>query len=143
MFRLHGVARVLLLVVALGACIDSSGPQIEVNLTQSDFTRPSEGAAIVRYNVHNAGDTYAYFSGCESPIPVVLERDNNGTWEEAGDYNTSCPGAGQDLSLPPGATHLDSIPVADANKYRLSVWFGSSIGAPFAYAVRSGDFQVH
>ena len=93
--------------------------------------------------MYNAGDTYAYFSGCESPIPVVLEKETNGTWEEAGDFNTSCSGVRAQLSLQPGASHVDSIPVTGANQYRINVWFGSSIGAPYAYAVRSGTFQVH
>ena len=139
MSRLQRLACTLALVAALGGCIDSEGPQIQVDLSQSEFTTP----AIVRFTVHNDGDSYAYFSGCESPIPVVLEKENNGIWEEAGDFNTSCSTVRAQLSLQPGASHLDSIPVADASHYRLSVWFGSSINAPYAYATRSDDFQVH
>ena len=139
MSRLQRLACPLALVAALGGCIDSEGPQIQVDLAQSEFTTP----AIVRFTVHNAGDTYAYFSGCESPIPVVLEKETNGTWIEAGDFNTSCTTVRAQLSLQPGASHVDSIPVAEASHYRLSVWFGSSIQAPYAYAIRSDDFQVH
>ena len=139
MFRFQLLACALPLVAALGACVDPAGPQVQVDLTQSEFTKP----ATVRFTVHNGGDTYAYFSGCESPIPVVLEKEVNGTWEEAGDFNTSCSTVRAQLSLQPGASHLDSIPVADASHYRLSVWFGSNIQAPYAYATRSGDFQVH
>ena len=144
MFRLHGVARLVpLFVAALGACIDSNGPQVDVDLSQSEFTRPGEAAAVVRFTVHNNGDTYAYFRGCESPIPVVLERENNGIWEVAGNYNTSCTGAASQLSLEPGASHPDSITVAVASQYRLNIWFGSNINAPYASAVRSETFQVH
>jgi hypothetical protein len=127
------------LVLALGGCVDSEGPQIQVALSQSEFTGP----ATVRFTVHNDGDTFGYFSGCESPIPVVLEKETNGTWEEAANFNTSCSTVRAQLSLQPGATHVDSIPVADAAHYRLNVWFGSSISEPYRYAVRSADFQVH
>jgi len=143
MFRLNRMVWTLPVVAALGGCIDSTGPQVAVDLSQSDFTRPTEGPAIVRYTVHNGGDSYAYFSGCASPIPVVLERDNNGTWEDAGEYNTSCPTSGQQLALEPGASHADSISVADAGQFRMNVWFGSSISSPYAYAIRSATFQVH
>src|SRR5262245_6585507 len=96
MFRLPRLACGIL-AIALVGCVDSEGPQIEVNLSESSFTSP----ATVRFTVHNAGNTYAYFSGCESPIPVVLERETNGTWEEAGDFNTSCTGVRAQLSMPP------------------------------------------
>ena len=139
MSRVQRLACTLGFLVTLGGCIDSAGPQIQVDLAQPEFTSP----AIVRFTVHNEGDTYAYFSGCESPIPVVLEKDANGTWEEAGDFNTSCTGVRAQLSMPPGASQVDSIPVAGAGRYRLNVWFGSSIQEPYAYAARSGDFQVH
>jgi hypothetical protein len=86
MSGLQRLACLLAPVAALGGCIDSEGPQIQVDLSQSEFESP----AIVRFTVHNGGDTYAYFSGCESPIPVVLEKETNGTWIEAGDFNTSC-----------------------------------------------------
>ncbi|HKP29027.1 MAG TPA: hypothetical protein VJU15_06475 [Gemmatimonadales bacterium] len=144
MFRLERLGCGLL-VVALMGCIDSEGPQIQVDLTQAEFTRPAEGSVTVRFTVHNKGDTYAYFSGCGSPIPLVLQRDNNGTWEEVEEFNTSCTGGAvrEQLSLEPGASHLDSIPVTDVDQYRLNVWFGSSISEPYAYAVSSGAFQVH
>ena len=70
MSGLQRLACLLAPVAALGGCIDSEGPQIQVDLSQSEFESP----AIVRFTVHNGGDTYAYFSGCESPIPVVLEK---------------------------------------------------------------------
>jgi hypothetical protein len=139
MSRFKRLACALPIVVALGGCIDSEGPQIEVNLSQAEFTKP----AIVRFTVHNSGDTYGYFSGCASPIPVILEKETNGTWEEAGDFNTSCSGVRAQLALEPGASHVDSIPVPDASHYRLNVWFGSSISEPYEFAIRSADFQVH
>ena len=141
MFRARYHACALVLAVVLGGCnvIESEGPQIQVDLSESEFTTP----ATVRFTVHNGGSTYAYFSGCQSPIPVVLEKETNGTWTEAGNFNTSCTTVRAQLSLQPGASHVDSIPVAAASHYRLSVWFGSNIQAPYAYATRSDDFQVH
>ena len=42
MFRLHSAFALPLLVVLAG-CVDSAGPQIEVNLSESSFTSPGIG----------------------------------------------------------------------------------------------------
>ena len=125
--------------VAISSCETPS--EVLAGLTLEVTAPAFEVGQRIQVSVVNNSDDDAFLYHCNHRFPIVLERRQNGRWEEFRSYNG--PGClaifpSGIIHLPPGSAQIDSFIAEAAGEVRIRVDTGaksSEIGSHALYSV--------
>jgi hypothetical protein len=127
------------------SCRSHMGLHIRIRSDRVAYLRPSDTSAVlVRYDIRNDGWAPAFLEGCPDPVPMVLEQEVDGLWQQAERVNIICQAthASARMQVAAGQHHEYALEHASTGRFRVRLLYGVSEAKPRERSVYSDAYRI-